>query len=243
MREPRSDIGGLPLFRVPAWRTAFAWLLHGTTGRGDDESDPLDFGLFGAGPVGRAMERWRALRQATGFRTAVHSLQVHGADLLEHGDPGPGLLVAEGRDGHVTGTPGILLTVSLADCVPVSLVDPVRRRVALLHGGWRGTAAGIVGRGLEALDTDPARVHAHLGPAICGRCYEVGPEVHEALGLPVPTGPAPVDIRAVQAHQLTEAGVPARHVRVSEHCTLCGDGFFSHRGGSPGRHLAILGLR
>src|SRR5690606_18360795 len=101
-------------------------------------------------------------------------------------------------DGHATRAPGLLLAVSVADCVPVSLVDPERRAVALLHAGWRGAAAGILERGLEVLAerllARPEDLHVHLGPAICGGCYEVGPEVHRALGLPEPPAPAPVDL-------------------------------------------------
>lgn len=239
VREPPSERAGLPLYVHPEWVDRYDWLVQGTTGRGDD----LDLGLFGPTPVGTALDRWRRLREATGMARAVHGLQVHGAQLMEHADASPGMYVTEGRDGHVTRTTGILLTVSVADCVPISLVDPGRRAVALLHGGWRGTAAGIVERGLERLGADPAEVHAHMGPAICGRCYQVGPEVHEALGLPVPPNPTEVDVRAVQAHRLMEAGVLPEAITVSEHCTRCGEGFFSHRAGSKGRQLGFLGLR
>ena len=86
-------------------------------------------------------------------------------------------------------------------------------------------------------------MHAHLGPAICGACYEVGPEVHEALGQPPPTDNAPIDLRAVQAHQLIEAGVAPERITVSAHCTRCGTGFFSHRAGDAGRQLGVLGIR
>lgn len=231
--------GELPFHVHEGWAERFGWLAQGTTGRAGD----FDLGLFGDVPVARSMARWRALREAAGFPRAVHSRQVHGARVQDHG-PGPdGLLVGAGYDGHTTAAPGVLLTVSVADCVPISLVDPVRRRVALLHGGWRGTAAGVVARGLEAMGGDPGALHAHLGPAICGRCYEVGPEVHEALGLPAPDRNTPVDVRAVQARQLVAAGVPAGQVSVSEHCTRCGDGFYSHRGGDGGRQMGVLGIR
>jgi polyphenol oxidase len=147
--------------------------------------------------------------------------------------------LVQGTTGHGRD----LLTVSIADCVPISLVDSSSRRIALLHGGWRGTALGILGAGLAHLGGDPSAVHVHLGPAICGRCYEVGPEVHQALGLAVPAAPAPVDVRAVLARQAVDAGVAPGHISVSEHCTRCGDNFFSHRAGSPGRQLGVLGLR
>ncbi len=240
VRERRAD-GDVPLHTLAEWEDRFPWLIHGTTGHRDDGG--FDLGLFGDTPVGESMARWRRLRESAGTARAVHSLQVHERSVREAEETAPGLHVVHGFDGHVTSRPGVLLTVSVADCVPISLVDPVRRRVALLHGGWRGTAAGIVAAGLERLGGSPADHYAHLGPAICGDCYEVGPEVHEALGLPVPAANSPVDVRAVQARQLERAGLAPDRITVSEHCTLCGSGFFSHRGGSPGRQLGVLGLR
>lgn len=239
VRESEAEAGGV-LRRQPEWGERFPWLVQGTTAGGHTS---LDLGLFGDSPAREVHRRWRALREETGMPTAVHSLQVHGAEVREHGETPPGLLLTEGWDGHVTGRPGILLTVSVADCVPISLVDPGARRVALLHGGWRGTAAGIVGRGLEGLGGKAAPVFAHLGPAICGECYEVGPEVHEALGRTAPPSPAPVDLRAVQARQLVDAGVAPERITVSGQCTLCGTGSFSHRGGDRGRQLGVLGIR
>ncbi|HUH13237.1 MAG TPA: polyphenol oxidase family protein [Longimicrobiales bacterium] len=217
------------------------------SGPGDGD-EPFDLGLFGAVPVGRALERWGALRRATGMPRAVHARQVHGARVLAHGDGPPGLLVSEGYDGHWTDVPGVLLTVSVADCVPIFLVDPERRAVAVLHAGWRGVAAGMLEAGLRALaagaGSRPQDVRGHFGPAICGACYEVGPEVHEALGLPVPAGPTPVDLRAELARRALSLGVPAEAVTLSEHCTRCtGSPLFSHRGGDAARQMGFIGIR
>ena len=263
VREPRTEVGGIPLHPVPGWTAAFPWLVHGTTGAAGDAApaaeptnagrgtrrgqpsrrDSADLGLFGTTPVGAVLGRWKALREALGMPRAVHSEQVHGSGVTEHMERLPGLFVSHGRDGHVTGYPGILLTVSLADCVAISLVEAELQRIAILHGGWRGTAAGIVESGLEALGGDPGRTHAHLGPAICGGCYEVGPEVHRALGLAVPDTNVPVDLRAVQARRLVEGGVAPERITVSEHCTKHDDGFFSHRAGHTGRQVGVLGVR
>ncbi len=224
------------------------WLVQGTTGRGEGgEGGGVDLGLFGRTPVGEALSRWRMLRVETGMRRAVHSLQVHGREILAHDTDDPGLVITEGYDGHLTRTPGVLLTVSVADCVPISIVAPGRNgssaRVVLLHGGWRGTAAGILQAGLARIGPAAGTPQVHLGPAICGPCYEVGPEVHEALGLTIPDWPAPVDVRAVLARQAIEAGIPPASITVSDHCTRCGDGFFSHRAGSAGRQVGVLGIR
>jgi YfiH family protein len=238
VREAASSAGGLPWHPIPGW-SRFPWAIHGTTGAGPD----TDLGLWGSSPAGEVLARWHRLQTALGAPAAVHSRQVHGTHVLTHDASASGLLVTSGYDGHTTDRPAILLTVSVADCVPVFLLDPGRRRVGLLHAGWRGTARGIIEAGLAAMGSEPGVLHAHLGPAICGACYEVGGEVHEALGLPAPGSPTPVDLRAAQARRLVDAGVPAGQITVSDHCTRCGHGFYSHRGGSRGRQLGVLAIR
>jgi hypothetical protein len=205
-----------------------------------------------------------------GFAAIVHSRQIHGRELLVHGGetlvPG-GKLLASGRDGrermpaggtrltlgpdadgHATGSKGVLLGVTVADCVPLFLVDPGERVVGLLHAGWRGAAAGILEGGIELLGDEFGSmledIHLHLGPAICGECYEVGSEVHLALGLPEPGEPSPVDLRSHLASRAVAAGVGEGRITESAWCTLCGGSpFFSHRRGDSGRQAGFLGIR
>jgi YfiH family protein len=241
--------GPVPLWRHPDWQTRFPWLAQGTTGRGP-EGD-FDLGLAGAQAVGPAMDRWRALLAVTEMETVVHARQVHGADLWIHRERGaPGIVVMAGFDGHVTDRTGLLLAVGVADCIPVSVVDPVRCAVAMVHAGWRGVAAGIVERAVRRLlDSWASPVHElwlHCGPSICGRCYEVGPEVHAGVnpGRPVPGGPTCIDLRASVVERVVGLGMDPDHVSVSAHCTRCGPGtFFSHRAGSPARQMGVLGIR
>ncbi len=87
-------------------------------------------------------------------------------------------------------------------------------------------------------------VRVHLGPAICGNCYEVGPEVHVALGRPDPGWPRMVDLRAILAQQCRAAGVGPERITSSAWCTRCGDSpFFSHRAGHPERQVGVIGIR
>ena len=237
--------GEVPLWIHPDWAEQFPWLVQGTTGR------DFNLGLSGDQPVGAALDRWRTLRSTLGMSTAVHARQVHGVDVAVHIVDGiHGMLVMEGVDGHLSDRPGFLLSVSVADCVPVFVVDGNRRAVAALHAGWRGTAAGIVARGLEharrSYGTDPAEVWLHAGPAICGDCYEVGPEVHAAVrpDQAPPGAPTPIDLRSAIAEQAVQVGVRPERISISAHCTLCGPGeFFSHRGGSTGRQMGVIGVR
>ncbi|HXX15472.1 MAG TPA: peptidoglycan editing factor PgeF, partial [Candidatus Eremiobacteraceae bacterium] len=86
-------------------------------------------------------------------------------------------------DGLITCTPGILLAVQTADCLPVILVDPKHHAVAVLHAGWRGTIKRIVEKGVgemrRCFGTQSRHIKAAIGPGIHGCCYEVGPEVRE----------------------------------------------------------------
>jgi YfiH family protein len=242
--------GEVPLWVHPGWAERFPWLVQATTGAGEPH-DPFDLGLFGAQPVGTALERWSRLRRATGMRVSAHSLQRHGTESFHHGASGQeGMIVMEGYDAHLSDLPGLLLAVSVADCVPVFLADPAHRAVAAVHAGWRGVAGGGLERTLarmgEAFGTRPAEVWLHLGPAICGECYEVGPEVHRAVhpARAAPPAPTPIDLRAALAERAASAGVAAGRMSVSAHCTRCGPGaFFSHRAGSPARQMGVLGVR
>ena len=149
-------------------------------------------------------------------------------------------------DGHATAAAGLMLAVTVADCVPAFLVAPAQRAIAVLHAGWRGAAAGVLEAGLEALagvGAAPGDLFLHLGPSICGRCYEVGPEVFTALGLPAPDRPRPLDLRSALAHRAVTLGISPRRVSVSRHCTRCTDsGLFSHRGGDVQRQVGFLAV-
>jgi YfiH family protein len=246
--RPEAAAAGVPLWEHPGWAARFPWLIQGVTAaRLRPEEPAFDLALFGDGVAGKVMQRWTALGRATGVDRVVHGRQVHGAAVRAHGEGPPGLQVSPLTDGHATRAGGVLLTVSVADCVPISLVSPARRVVALLHGGWRGVAAGILENGLDLLagrlDASAGELDVHLGPAICGACYEVGPEVHRALGLPEPGRPQPVDLRAVIAERARRAGVADARITTSTWCTRCGESpFFSHRGGCAERQVAVLGI-
>jgi YfiH family protein len=251
----RSEGLEVPFRAVTEWTDRFPWLFAGITHSGSLD-DPFDLRRFGDAPPRRAVKRWRNLLRLSGFESVIYARQIHGTTVLVHDadtapDAGPDAGVCEvdePADGHATSTAGLLLAITVADCVPVYVVDAEKRSVAILHAGWRGTAAGILAVGIseprERCQSEPDHLWVHLGPAICGACYEVGPEVFEALGQPAPPGPAPVDVRAALVSQAQAAGVRADQISVSKDCTLCGEsGFFSHRGGRPERQAAVLGVR
>jgi YfiH family protein len=246
------------------WSRAFPWLVQGTTTRGPDGR--FDLGLFSGGSgEDQVRANWRELAEGAAFPAAVHARQVHGSkihvasrEILGQGDArpespprdtvSPRPLLLDPADGHVTEVPGVLLGVTTADCVPVFLVDPGRRVVGALHAGWRGVAARILEGALDTLHdafgTASSDVHVHLGPAICGQCYEVGPEVFEALGQEVPSSNEPIDVRSILALRARAAGVARERISVSGHCTRCTDSnLFSHRAGHAQRQVGFIGIR
>jgi polyphenol oxidase len=240
--------GPVPLAGLPEWEAK--GIAAGITWRGAPAEPGWDLGLTTGGRVDQVLDRWRALQRALGFPRMATARQVHGSGVRVHGDgQGAGWLLLDGYDGHATGLPGVLLTVTVADCVPVYLVGPGRRAVALLHAGWRGTAAGVLRAGVETLlevsGGTAADVVMHCGVAICGSCYEVGSEVFVALGLPMPaSGRGGLDLREVLTRQAEGLGLES--VSRSTWCSAHHRGaFFSHRGsgGADGRMVAYLGLR
>lgn len=239
--------GAIPLWTHPEWSARFPWLVHGTTGRGEGEA-PFDLGLHGALPAGEVIGRWRTLQQNT-LATVVHARQIHGAAIAGWHLPVPsGIVLIEGFDAHLTDRPELLLTISVADCVPVFLVEARTRALALVHAGWRGIAQGIVEAAIVKLAPEGSRsqLWLHSGPSICAACYEVGPEVHRAIlpGTEAPAHPQTIDLPGAIMERAQRLGIPAAQTTRSTHCTRCGEGrFFSHRAGSAARQLGILGRR
>jgi YfiH family protein len=205
------------------------------------------FGTFSSAseePIHDVMARWDAVRghaAASGVRRLATAAQVHGARVLVHIEGWEGWLRELEADGHFAAARGTAMAVSIADCVPVFLAHP-SGAAALLHSGWRGTAARIVEKGIATFThrgLPASELRMHLGPAICGDCYEVSPEVFQKLtGQQVPK-PRTIDLRARIADHACAAGV--QHITVSRCCTRHhNDRFFSHRAGDTGRQISVI---
>ncbi|MEO5590240.1 MAG: polyphenol oxidase family protein [Gemmatimonadaceae bacterium] len=201
------------------------------------------FGFAGEDAVGEVMGRLSTLQDdlSSLSRRTITGRQVHGSDVITHRGGWEGLLRTPPADGHLAAERGITLTVSVADCVPVFIGHP-SGIVALLHSGWRGTVGRIIESGINAfarLKLPPDELVVHLGPSICGRCYEVSEDVRSQLtGQPVNRG-GNVDLRAIIAEHAAEMGV--MKVSVSADCTRCDNSrYFSHRAGDPGRQIAVI---
>ena len=136
----------------------------------------------------------------------------------------------------------------VADCAPVLLADPEARIVGVAHAGREGMAAGVVTELLSAMSAagaDPARMHAVIGPHICGGCYEVPAELRDRIAGKVPEsgcvtrkGTAGVDVGAGVEAQLARAGVAA--VASDPRCTAETPSLYSYR--RDGRTGQLAGL-
>jgi hypothetical protein len=243
-RERPRRIGDLEVLLLEAWDPEDEGLVAGIT------TAPDDFGLATCGSGWDLADRYERLAETLGFEAVAVGRQVHGTAVATvPGMVARGLWIVGETDGLVADAPGILLAVTAADCVPVFLADRGSGALGLLHAGWRGAAAGVLARGLEAMarlrGTDVGDCVVHLGPAICGDCYEVGPEVLARFGRRA-SAPARLDLRAWLAAEATRLGLARDRVSVSTWCTSCDRGrLHSHRasGGRDGRMAAFLGRR
>ncbi len=189
--------------------------------------------------------------------------QVHGnelkivRDLADIGDS------EENADAVLSNLPGVLAGAKTADCVPVLIGDPKTGAFAAIHAGWRGTVRSIVMKAVERMkvefDSDPADLIAAIGPAACGRNYEIGQDVIDEFRAnfeasdkyfsPTRDGHALVDLHLANLDQLIAAGLNAKKISTAPFCTMERiDLFFSYRvekkkNGKTGRLLSVIGRR
>jgi YfiH family protein len=177
--------------------------------------------------------------------TLVTAKQVHAADVrfvngLEDARSEP-----RACDALTANTPGILLAVQTADCLPILIADERSGAFSAAHAGWRGTLAGIVARTVERMQQEfgsrPQDLHAALGPAISAAVFEVGPEVlvefkdrfnyaEELISDTRASGKGHLNLNLANVRQLIACGVRDDRIYDSALCSwMRNDLFFSHR--------------
>lgn len=231
-----------------------------TTRRGGVSRRPYDSFNLGdhVGDDPRAVAANRA-RLAAGIgvppRSIVWMDQVHGTRVVTVGrgpdgsvdvGGGPGRGPVPATDGIVTATVDLALAVLVADCVPILAGESRAGVVAAVHAGRRGAADGIADRMLDEMTTAGAHIESVevlLGPAACGRCYEVPAELRDEVEAALPgsasttdRGTPGLDLRAGLARRLRDRGVAG--VAVDNRCTITDPDLFSHRRGAPTGRLA-----
>lgn len=193
----------------------------------------------------------------------VLSKQVH-EDTVRHvtgGDRGKGFLIPRDytADALVTDEPGLSLMVFSADCIILLFHDPVTRSIGAVHAGWRGTALDLPAKTLREMgrlfSAQPENIRVAIGAGIGPCCFETHDDVPDAMRAAFGGGVEDyikprgqkwtVDLKAVNAWRLREAGVPAERIDVCPLCTACHpDLYWSHRmtGDQRGVQGALIGL-
>lgn len=195
------------------------------------------------------------IAQEEGFR--ILSLQQTHSDVIQIVRSFPDVKLK--GDALVTATPRIFLVIRTADCLPALIADESQKVVAAVHCGWRGTCQRVIQKAVQALksffDCRPCSLLAALGPAIAGRCYEVGEEVRAGFkvqGLPKEVfsdgaqqeGKYLLDLRRANRLQLLEAGLEEKNIFSTDLCTHCEENLISYRRDrkTKARMLNFIGL-
>lgn len=211
-----------------------------------------------------APEAWQAATASLGTTAdrVIRVKQVHknGVRVLKRGQV-PVDASAERPDGDaiISNEPGLVLSVMVADCVPILLADPRTGAAAAIHAGWRGTCARVAPRAVDLMcrefGTDPAELVAAIGPSVGGDDYEVGETLIDAFTeaghgqvqidrwFSRPDGKLHLDLWAANRDQLIEAGIDASHIFLSGLSTVSyPEIFHSYRvaGANAGRMAALI---
>jgi YfiH family protein len=261
---PLIEANGLTLIQSPLLNQLDTLVHAFTTRLGGNTPEPLNwFNLGRHWPTEEsrveAMKNRDTLCASLGLDASQLTVpgQQHTTNIFLLKDGAEKGLALPNYDGVATSAHNHPILLHFADCTPVMLVDRKKRVLCVMHAGWRGTAGGIVTKGVQllhaALGCEPADMVAAVGPAIGACCYETGEDVAEALASTIAdpeargqviqrgsSGKPHPDLKAVNAVQLYEAGVG--QVDITSWCTACRpDLFYSHRqsGGQTGRQGAL----
>lgn len=237
--------------------------------------DGLNAGLtVGDDRLAVAENRRRVVAALPGHPMLITAHPVHGSDVVAiaadgHETDTDTRFVATKADAMHTRERGLGLFWAYADCTPILLFDPQHDAIALVHAGWRGTAAAVAIAAIQAMhdsySTRPSDLHVGLGPTIGPCCYEVDDPIQAAFAAhPVARDHAVfttttladavgeihtslrLDLLASNLRQLLAVGIPASQIETFDLCTGCHlDLFYSHRKerGKTGRHAVVIARR
>ena len=235
-------------------------------GTSDHPFSSLNLGLHTGDIDQRVIENRQLFCKAVGVegKDAVTAEQVHGDKILvvttDHIGKGATVYkeAIKGMDALITNIPDIPLLLFFADCVPVLIVDPVKKAIGVVHAGWKGTVNQIAQKTIVAMETEfgtlPQDCLIGIAPSVGPCCYEVDHVVIDKVKdqfkdweeLIRPVGDKwHFDLWQANRIQLEEIGVDPSHIVVSHVCTVCNNEFFfSYRGenGCTGRIGAVIVL-
>jgi len=184
--------------------------------------------------------------------------QVHSAHVQIVNKPmGRNSVLAQG-DAMISNTPGLLMIMRFADCVPILFFDPVKNAAGIAHAGWKGTVKEVVIAVVNELEsqfgTNPADLLTGIGPSIGPDHYEIGDEVIEKVKSTFNNnwdqiliiGPDSVKLDLWEANKISLRNAGVKHIETAEICTACSvKDWYSHRAenGITGRFAAVIGLK
>jgi YfiH family protein len=242
LRLIRSD----KLLRYSSVRFAMSTRIGGVS------PEPLGMNLsyrVGDDPPNVAENRKR-LFETLGFTESGSAIphQCHSSNIQIVSEPGQ----YETCDGLITEVVDLPLVVTVADCLPIVLFEPVRRVIGLVHAGWRGTTQGIaaeaVGLMAKQWGVTASEIVAYLGPSAGVCCYEVGGDVAQLFSLDEieqRNDRLYLDLKRSNVDQLVSCGIKEDNIEVSPFCTICNPQLFhSHRREKSlsGRMMAVVSL-
>ena len=153
-------------------------------------------------------------------------------------------------DGIITNNKNFVLSLQVADCIPIYLYDVQNKNIGLIHAGWRGVALGIIENSineLERFDSNPINIKVLLGPSIRQCCFEVGPEVaklfHNKYQKIGENDRMQLDLQSVVIDKLINMNIHRENIIDVTECTCCSDNYHSFRrnGYKSGRMIAMMG--
>jgi YfiH family protein len=252
---------GVSCFQFPQWveRSVFfhgVFLRQAVNGRGTADSFNL-----GLGHDTSEAQVWRNRENMLGFfgsdYTGVYGRQVHGKEVgvirdheRQQGRESTSSIQING-DALITDVEGLALVIQVADCQPILIIDPVKRVVANIHSGWRGSIQNIIGTTVHRMETDfkcrPKDLICGIGPSLGPCCAEF---INFQNEIPEPFwkyrwSEYLFDFWQASMDQLTAAGVRSEKISLSGLCTRCNRHlFFSYRAErQTGRFAAVVGIR
>lgn len=198
------------------------------------------------------MENQRRFLNHLGIRVEDLAIpkQVHGDIVLRVLKPG----VYENCDALITNEKNVFLRITVADCLPIFLFDPVSQSVAAVHAGWRGCIHQIVQKTIirmtKEFSAKLGAMRVYIGPSARSCCYEVGDEVagqfDQRFLIQKTQGRPHLDMLGFTLTLLTDAGIEHSCIEISPHCTICTPSLFhSYRrdGAKSGRMMGVIGLK
>jgi len=213
----------------------------------------LNLGLFTDDKAAHVQQNRERFCNDLGWPVArmAGSFQIHGDQVLRVNNPGQW----EGYDALVTNRPAILLSVTIADCTPILIYDPVAQAVGAAHAGWRGTANQIATKTMllmrDAYGSRPEDCWVYIGTCIGAKDFEVDADVadhfiDEYKEWDPTRNKFLVDLKKANRDQFLRLGVAPERIEVSPFSTVANtDRYFSHRAerGLTGRMIAVIGMK